>query len=59
MGDAPPGQILPHFVIANSRATLETVQLKGKPRATVIGSGVDLSKFSPSRVSGDESGRAE
>jgi glycosyltransferase involved in cell wall biosynthesis len=41
-------KILPHFVIANSRATLGTVQLKGKPPAMVIGSGVDLSKFSPS-----------
>lgn len=54
-------KILPHFVIANSRATLETVQLKGKPRATVIGSGVDLSKFSPSRASAmspDEPSRA-
>jgi glycosyltransferase involved in cell wall biosynthesis len=44
-------KILPHFVIANSRATLETVQLKDKPPAMVIGSGVDLSKFSPSRAS--------
>ena len=41
-------KILPHFVIANSRATLETVQLKDKPPAMVIGSGVDLSKFLPS-----------
>ena len=41
-------KILPHFVIANSGATLETVQLKDKPPAMVIGSGVDLSKFSPS-----------
>jgi glycosyltransferase involved in cell wall biosynthesis len=44
-------KILPHFVIANSHATLETVQLEGKPPAMVIGSGVDLSKFSPSKVS--------
>jgi glycosyltransferase involved in cell wall biosynthesis len=44
-------KIVPHFVIANSRATLETVQLKSKPPAMVIGSGVDLSKFTPSGAS--------
>src|ERR1700761_856163 len=48
-------KILPHFVIANSRATLETVQLKDKPPAMVIGSGVDLSKFSPSKASATSS----
>jgi glycosyltransferase involved in cell wall biosynthesis len=41
-------KILPHFVIANSRATLETVGLNGTRPAMVIASGVDLSKFSPS-----------
>ena len=41
-------KILPHFVIANSRATLEALQLKGRRPAMVIGSGVDLLKFSPS-----------
>jgi glycosyltransferase involved in cell wall biosynthesis len=43
-------KILPHFIIANSSATLETVQLNGKPPAMVISSGVDLSKFSPSQA---------
>jgi glycosyltransferase involved in cell wall biosynthesis len=41
-------KILPHFVIANSRATLDTVGLNGARPAMVIASGVDLSKFSPS-----------
>lgn len=33
---------IPQFVIANSRATLETVQLKGRRPSAAIGSGVDL-----------------
>ncbi|HEY1579029.1 MAG TPA: glycosyltransferase [Terracidiphilus sp.] len=46
-------KILPHFVIANSRATLDTVGLNGTRPAAVIGSGVDLSKFSPRKTPAD------
>jgi glycosyltransferase involved in cell wall biosynthesis len=38
-------RILPHYVVANSAATLSTLQLKAKPSG-VIYSGVDLSRFS-------------
>jgi glycosyltransferase involved in cell wall biosynthesis len=42
-------RILPHYVVANSAATLSTLQLKAKPSG-VIYSGVDLSRFSLSPV---------
>jgi glycosyltransferase involved in cell wall biosynthesis len=44
-------RLLPHFVIANSGATLKTVGLNHSPPAMVIYSGVDLSKFSPKKTS--------
>ncbi len=37
-------QALPHFVVANSKATLSTLRLTRKPSA-VVASGVDLSRF--------------
>lgn len=43
-------KLLPHFVIANSAATLNTVGLNGARPAMVIYSGVDLSKFSPKKT---------
>jgi glycosyltransferase involved in cell wall biosynthesis len=36
---------IPHFIVANSRATLSTLHLRRKPSA-VVASGVDLSRFS-------------
>jgi glycosyltransferase involved in cell wall biosynthesis len=44
-------RILPHYVVANSAATLSTLQLKAKPSG-VIYSGVDLSRFSLLPVQG-------
>jgi glycosyltransferase involved in cell wall biosynthesis len=52
-------RILPHYVVANSAATLSTLQLKAKPSG-VIYSGVDLSRFSlsPVRASSNDEERS-
>jgi glycosyltransferase involved in cell wall biosynthesis len=38
-------RVIPAFVIANSKATLETVQLNGRRPSAAIGSGVNLHKY--------------
>lgn len=38
-------RVVPTFVIANSASTLETLQLKGRRKSMVIGSGVDVRDY--------------
>jgi glycosyltransferase involved in cell wall biosynthesis len=47
-------RVIPTFVIANSRATLTTVQLNGQRPSAAIGSGVDLSKYTGSSFSDEQ-----
>ena len=43
-------RLIPAFVIANSSATLATVHLDGRVPSMAIGSGVDLEKYSGTRI---------
>lgn len=50
-------RIIPTFVIANSQATLATLQLDGARPSMAIGSGVDLEKYEPIPESANTSPR--